>query len=69
MLGQGVAIDAARNYRALRRLGVTIRTSADMIIATFCIRNGHQLLHQDRDFLPFETHLGLEAFRPHQTPS
>jgi predicted nucleic acid-binding protein len=50
---------AARNYRKLRELGVTIRKTADIIIGTFCIEHRHSLLHDDRDFAPMETHLGL----------
>lgn len=54
-----IAIDAARHYRALRRIGVTVRTGIDMLIGTFCIRGGHTLLHDDRDFSAMEQHLGL----------
>jgi predicted nucleic acid-binding protein len=50
---------AARNYRRLRELGVTIRKTADIIIGTFCIEYRHALLHDDRDFLPMQEHLGL----------
>jgi predicted nucleic acid-binding protein len=59
ILDEDVAIRAARNYRALRAKGITIRKTADVIIATFCIENGHALLHDDRDFAPFSTYLGL----------
>jgi predicted nucleic acid-binding protein len=59
--GQEVAIQAARNFRALRRLGVTIRKTIDTVIATRCIQNGYDLLHNDRDFDPFTMHLGLRA--------
>ena len=50
---------AARHYRRLRERGITIRTTIDLIIATYCIANGHHLLHQDRDFEPFAEHCGL----------
>jgi predicted nucleic acid-binding protein len=50
---------AARNYRTLRGLGITIRKTIDVIIGTFCIENHHSLLHDDRDFLPMEQYLGL----------
>jgi hypothetical protein len=53
------AVRAARNYRTLRGLGIKIRKTADIIIGTFCIENHHLLLHDDRDFLPMERHLGL----------
>ena len=61
MLDPRLAVIGAAYYRALRRRGVTIRTVADLIIATFCIENGHHLLHQDRDFDHFERHLGLRV--------
>ena len=60
MLGVELALQSADNYRALRRQGFTIRKTADVIIATFCISMGWQLLFSDRDFLPF-TRLGLQA--------
>ena len=56
-----LAIKAARNYRMLRARGITIRKTADLIIGTYCIEHGHQLLHADRDFLPMVEHLGLRA--------
>jgi len=56
-----VAATAAANYRLLRRRGVTIRTTIDMIIGTFCIERGHTLLHSDRDFEPMERILGLQT--------
>jgi predicted nucleic acid-binding protein len=62
--GTDAAIEAAGNYRALRRLGVTVRKTIDTMIATCCIRNGHVLLHADRDFAPFEEHLGLKVLMP-----
>ena len=59
MVGQEVALTSAQNYRLLRRWGVTARKTVDVIIATFCIRHGHVLLHGDRDFEPMREHLGL----------
>jgi predicted nucleic acid-binding protein len=64
MLGREMAIAAARNYRALRALGATVRTTIDTIIATFCIVEGHELLHCDRNFDPFERNLGLRVVKP-----
>lgn len=61
MLGREVAIDSARNYRRLRARGVSVRKTIDMMIGTFCIQNGHQLLHADRDFDPMERYLGLSV--------
>ncbi|MGD0671898.1 MAG: PIN domain nuclease [Candidatus Binatus sp.] len=63
MGGHEIAIAAARNHRALRARGVTPRGTIDTIIATFCIAGGHMLLHCDRDFDPFERHLGLRVLR------
>ena len=52
---------AARNYRRLRDMGITIRKTNDIIIGTFCIERGCSLLHDDRDFVAMEAHLGLVA--------
>ena len=57
--GEWVAIQAAQNFRTLRRRGVTVRKTIDSLIATRCIEDGHQLLHSDKDFEPFAEHLGL----------
>ena len=51
--GIDIAVAAARNYKALRRRGLTVRGTIDCLIATFCIENDHILLHNDRDFEPF----------------
>jgi predicted nucleic acid-binding protein len=61
LLGRQMALKSAQNYRTLRRRGITIRKTADTIIATFCIANGIPLLYSDRDFKPFVEHLGLRA--------
>jgi len=57
----GLAVRAATNYRLLRRQGVTIRKTIDLIIGTFCIERRHSLLHSDRDFAPMERLLGLQT--------
>lgn len=62
--GLDLAQDAAANYRALRARGVTVRKTVDCLIATWCIRDGHALLHTDRDFDPFAVHLGLRVVEP-----
>ncbi len=59
--GHTVAIQAARNFRTLREKGITVRKTIDCIIATRCILDGMTLLHNDRDFDPFVTHLGLRS--------
>jgi len=59
--GEDVVVPAARNYLKLRQLGATVRGTVDVVLATRCIVSGHRLLHSDRDFDPFETHLGLKC--------
>ena len=59
--GQEVAIQAARNFRALRARGLTVRKTIDCVIATRCIEDGYDLLHSDRDFDPFVKYLGLRT--------
>jgi len=59
--GPEIAIQAARNYRRLRALGVTVRKTIDTIIATRCIESGMALLYSDKDFDPFVEHLGLQS--------
>jgi predicted nucleic acid-binding protein len=62
--GIGLAVAAAQNYRTLRQAGWTIRTVVDCLIATFCLSNGHRLLHNDPNFDPFESVLGLQVVHP-----
>jgi predicted nucleic acid-binding protein len=59
MFGHKMVVKCAENYRSLRKRGITIRKTADVIIATFCIENKIPLLFSDRDFLPFVKHLKL----------
>jgi hypothetical protein len=59
--GREIAIQAAKNFRALRKLGVTVRKTIDTLIATRCIESGYRLLHSDRDFDPFAQYLGLRV--------
>jgi predicted nucleic acid-binding protein len=61
LLDADLAPRAARNYRRLRDMGITIRKTNDIIIGTFCIERGCSLLHDDRDFVAMEEHLGLVA--------
>ena len=61
LLGVGMALKVAENYRTLRKKGITVRKTADTIIATFCIEYGFPLLYSDRDFDPFVRHLGLKS--------
>lgn len=57
--GAETAIAAAEHYRALRRLGITVRSTVDCLVAAWCISHDVPLLHDDRDFLPFAEHRGL----------
>ena len=57
--GIDLAIAAAENYRVLRQRGVTVRKTIDCLIATFCLLEGHILLHRDRDYDAFEKLLEL----------
>lgn len=57
----GLAVIAAGNYRFLRSRGVTVRTTVDLLIGTFCIEGGHSLLHSGRDFEPMQRLLGLQV--------
>lgn len=61
IFGKNMVAKCADSYRALRKKGITIRKTADVIIATFCIENKLPLLFLDRDFIPFVEHLGLES--------
>jgi predicted nucleic acid-binding protein len=59
MAGDLIAVAAARNFRSLRRRGITIRKTIDLLIGTWCIENHRPLLHHDKDFHPMALHLGL----------
>ncbi|HEV2101384.1 MAG TPA: PIN domain nuclease [Candidatus Acidoferrum sp.] len=61
--GVEIAVETALNYQRLRAKGFTVRKTIDCWIATFCIREGHELLHRDRDFDPFEAQLGLRVVK------
>lgn len=61
MLGTKIAIESADNFRTLRKQGITIRKTNDVIIATFCLENNHSLLFSDKDFIPFVKYLGLDT--------
>jgi predicted nucleic acid-binding protein len=61
--GVRLMLDAAQHYRGLRKAGVTVRSSIDVLVATFCIENDYLLLHRDRDFDAFERQRGLRVWR------
>ena len=64
MGGYQIAVQSAQNYRTLRKKGVTVRKTIDVIIGTYCILEGLPLLHDDRDFEPMESHLSLKILSP-----
>ncbi|HKY55691.1 MAG TPA: PIN domain nuclease [Anaerolineales bacterium] len=64
MVSRALAVQSARNYRVLRQKGVTVRKTIDSLIATYCIENNHELLHNDSDFDGYEKHLGLRVVHP-----
>jgi len=66
LLGKGPALKAAEHYRILRKQGITIKKTNDVVIASYCIEQQLPLLFTDRDFQPFVNHLGLNAVLPPQ---
>lgn len=63
LVGFRIAEKAARNYRQLRKQGITIRKTMDILIATFCIENNVPIIHKDRDFDLMVEPLGLVILR------
>ena len=61
LLGKDMAVKSANNFRKLRKKGITIRKTADVIIATYCIENKMPLLFTDKDFVPFVDNLRLKS--------
>ncbi len=61
LIGKELAIKSANNFRKLRKKGITIRKTADVIIATYCIENKIPLLFTDKDFVPFVENLRLKS--------
>ncbi len=62
--GRSNAVSAAMNYRAMRKKGITVRKTIDVLIGTYCIENDVSLLHDDQDFVPMEEQLGLQVVGP-----
>ena len=62
-VGKELAVKAAQNFRRLRKKGITVRKTIDVIIATFCIENGYALIHNDHDYDVMEEVLGLKVKR------
>ena len=48
--GEKIATHAAQIYRKLRRDGQTVRSSIDLLVASWCLHSDADLLHNDRDF-------------------
>jgi predicted nucleic acid-binding protein len=63
ILGKDIALKSAENFRFLRKNGITIRKTVDIIIGTFCIEHELPLLQNDRDFEPLEKYLGLRIYK------
>lgn len=57
--GEPIARRAADHYRSLRARGISVRKTIDLLIGTWCLQHNMRLLHNDRDFTPMVTHLGL----------
>jgi predicted nucleic acid-binding protein len=63
LVGRESALLAADYYRRLRKRGVTVRKTIDVLIGAYCIRHNHELMHADRDFDPMVQHLGLRVLQ------
>ncbi len=61
LCGAELAVQSARHFRTLRQHGITVRKTIDCIIATRCVVDDLELLHDDRDFDAYEKHLGLRC--------
>ena len=57
------ALVAAQHYCELRLRGHTLRSPIDMLLASYCIAQGHFLLHRDADFDLLESLRGLQVWR------
>lgn len=68
LISPELAVQSAMHYRRLRRFGITVRKTIDCLIATYCIAQSVPLLHNDRDYDPFERHLGLRVLHPESAP-
>ena len=64
MCGYDMSVKSASNYRKLRKKGITVRRTIDVMIGTFCIEKKVMLLHDDHDFEPLERELGLKSVSP-----
>jgi predicted nucleic acid-binding protein len=55
------ALLAAEHYSALRAQGYTVRSPIDVLLASYCIAQGHMLLHRDADFDVMAALRGLQV--------
>jgi predicted nucleic acid-binding protein len=53
--------EAAQIYRSARRVGLTVRSGVDCLVAACAVRNGLTVLHRDRDFDLLKRVSALEA--------
>lgn len=49
-LSSEVFLEAVSLYRSARRLGVSVRSGVDCLVAACALRHGLLVLHQDRDY-------------------
>lgn len=61
MFNSKIALKCADNYRRLRKAGITVRSTIDVIIATYCIEHQIPLLFSDKDFMPFISKLRMPS--------
>jgi predicted nucleic acid-binding protein len=69
MFDPSMVAKCADNFRFLRKKGITIRKTNDVIIASFCIDKAIPLLYSDRDFAPFSQYLNLQTVSKHSGAS
>ena len=60
-MAYSIFLRSAEIYRTLRKKGITIKKPVDCMIAAVAIENDIPLLHNDKDFVPIEIHLGLKT--------
>ena len=61
LVGRESAPAVSQNYRVLRKAGIAVRKTIDVLIATFCIKNDLELIHNDKNFDVMEEKLGLKV--------
>ncbi len=62
--GYEVALMSVSIYRGLRKKGITVRKTIDVIIAAFCMVNELMLLHDDKHFTPISDYFSLRVILP-----